>query len=375
MALKLPRRSLVLCAEQACSPQAHCAHPLSLPRKWSADCAGNSPASTSPSPDSEGATTEATSPERRRVLQFQKVAATEVPAAKAHATAHEVAVGAWWVSDDRTRSKMVRAEVKASTREPLPSAAEVRELGGPSYEPAREHARREAAVVAIQCAYWSWHARREAAAVTIQCAWVLARSRGSAAPYWAWCAPHRGSAAPEPPPCALDGWEEVTADDGRVYYWNVATDETSWTVPPPPPHGTDGASAFAERDAAAAVWQCAATTLPELSLDELFARAYAPLHTHEPPPFAPLPDKRTLLYRRTREKQAELNALARTRGVSSFDSSKIEAVLKGGPRNGLVPSSQLPPAERFSASKRWELSARRNVRDRLKSSAFRSDDL
>jgi hypothetical protein len=45
---------------------------------------------------------------------------------------------------------------------------------------------------------------------------------------------------------------------------------------------------------------------------------------------------------------------------------------RGGPRNGLAPSSQLPPAERFSASKRWELSARRNVRDRLKSSAFRS---
>lgn len=369
MSLKLPRKSLVLSAEQESSPQAHCAHPLSLPRKWSADCAqGKSPASTSPLTDREGPT-EATSPERRRVLRFQKVAATEVPAAQAHATADEVAVGAWWVSDDM-RAKMVRAEVKASTRAALPSAAEVRKFGGPSYEPAREHARREAAVVAIQCAYWSWHARREAAAVTIQCAWVLARSRGSDAPYWAWYARHRGSDAPEPPPGALDGWEEVTADDGRVYYWNVATDQTSWTVPTP--HSTDGASAFAERDAAAAVRQCAATALPELSLDELFARAYAPQQAHEPPPLAPLPDRRTLLYIRTREKQAELNALASTRGVSSFDSSKIEAVLMGGPRNGLAPSSQLPPAERFSASKRWELSARRNVRDRLKSSAFRS---
>ena len=141
---------------------------------------------------------------------------------------------------------------------------------------------------------------------------------------------------------------------------------------PATPHSTDGASAFAERDAAAAVRQCAATALPELSLDELFARAYAPQQAHEPPPLAPLPDRRTLLYIRTREKQAELNALASTRGVSSFDSSKIEAVLMGGPRNGLAPSSQLPPAERFSASKRWELSAQRNVHDRLKSSAFRS---
>jgi hypothetical protein len=149
----------------------------------------------------------------------------------------------------------------------------------------------------------------------------------------------------------------------------VATDQTSWTVPTP--HSTDGASAFAERDAAAAVRQCAATALPELSLDELFARAYAPQQAHEPPPLAPLPDRRTLLYIRTREKQAELNALASTRGVSSFDSSKIEAVLMGGPRNGLAPSSQLS-SERFSASKRWELSAQRNVHDRLKSSAFRS---
>ena len=38
---------------------------------------------------------------------------------------------------------------------------------------------------------------------------------------------------------------------------------------PATPHSTDGASAFAERDAAAAVRQCAATALPELSLDEL----------------------------------------------------------------------------------------------------------
>ena len=27
------------------------------------------------------------------------------------------------------------------------------------------------------------------------------------------------------------GWEAVEADDGRVYYWNVDTDEVSWTVP------------------------------------------------------------------------------------------------------------------------------------------------
>lgn len=27
------------------------------------------------------------------------------------------------------------------------------------------------------------------------------------------------------------GWEEVTTEDGRVYYWNVNTDATSWVRP------------------------------------------------------------------------------------------------------------------------------------------------
>ena len=28
-----------------------------------------------------------------------------------------------------------------------------------------------------------------------------------------------------------EGWDKVTDDDGRVYYWNVDTDEVSWEVP------------------------------------------------------------------------------------------------------------------------------------------------
>lgn len=35
-----------------------------------------------------------------------------------------------------------------------------------------------------------------------------------------------------PQPAALaEGWEEVDADDGRVYWWNTDTDATTWTRP------------------------------------------------------------------------------------------------------------------------------------------------
>ena len=36
-----------------------------------------------------------------------------------------------------------------------------------------------------------------------------------------------GTAQPELPP----NWEAVVAEDGRTYYWNVDTNETSWVVP------------------------------------------------------------------------------------------------------------------------------------------------
>uniref|UniRef100_A0A7S2IHW8 WW domain-containing protein n=1 Tax=Haptolina brevifila TaxID=156173 RepID=A0A7S2IHW8_9EUKA len=34
-------------------------------------------------------------------------------------------------------------------------------------------------------------------------------------------------------PAAEEDWIAVTADDGRVYFWNQSTDETSWTSPTP----------------------------------------------------------------------------------------------------------------------------------------------
>lgn len=40
---------------------------------------------------------------------------------------------------------------------------------------------------------------------------------------------------PPPPPSNLPpGWNAVTAADGRVYYVNTATNETTWTVPEQP---------------------------------------------------------------------------------------------------------------------------------------------
>eukprot|EP00966_Prymnesium_polylepis_P163786 3786270-Prymnesium_polylepis.1 len=33
-------------------------------------------------------------------------------------------------------------------------------------------------------------------------------------------------------PFVRDEWEAVEADDGRVYYWNLVTDEVSWSFPP-----------------------------------------------------------------------------------------------------------------------------------------------
>ena len=59
----------------------------------------------------------------------------------------------------------------------------------------RTELRREDAAIRIQCAFWAWQSGREA-----ECPM-----------------PH--------------GWEAVTAEDGRVYYWNPTTDETSWTLP------------------------------------------------------------------------------------------------------------------------------------------------
>ena len=28
-----------------------------------------------------------------------------------------------------------------------------------------------------------------------------------------------------------ENWEAVEAEDGRTYFWNVETDETSWDIP------------------------------------------------------------------------------------------------------------------------------------------------
>ena len=53
------------------------------------------------------------------------------------------------------------------------------------------------------------------------------------------------AAPPPPPPPPAGGWEEVRTPDGKVYYHNTATGQTSWTPPgagapppPPPPPGS-----------------------------------------------------------------------------------------------------------------------------------------
>jgi hypothetical protein len=34
-----------------------------------------------------------------------------------------------------------------------------------------------------------------------------------------------------PVPADTSPWQQIMADDGRIYYWNTATNETSWTPP------------------------------------------------------------------------------------------------------------------------------------------------
>jgi hypothetical protein len=41
--------------------------------------------------------------------------------------------------------------------------------------------------------------------------------------------PEQGKPNPMAAAALPSGWEVVTAEDGRVYYWNVSTDETSCT--------------------------------------------------------------------------------------------------------------------------------------------------
>jgi len=41
----------------------------------------------------------------------------------------------------------------------------------------------------------------------------------------------RGPTNPPPTNSLPEGWQEVTAKDGRVYYWNLDTDEVSWEKP------------------------------------------------------------------------------------------------------------------------------------------------
>ena len=74
------------------------------------------------------------------------------------------------------------------------------------------------------------------------------------------------TAAPPPPPAPASEWEEFEDDEGRKYYHNAATGETSWT---PPEEAGAGADADAGAKREKLVW--AGSACAELVVDVLVA--------------------------------------------------------------------------------------------------------
>lgn len=72
-------------------------------------------------------------------------------------------------------------------------------------------------------------------------------TRRPSVPKWLSAGWGRASKADEP---LEDGWREVVAEDGRVYFWHEATDATSWTrpeAPAPAPAPAPATSSLEER--------------------------------------------------------------------------------------------------------------------------------
>lgn len=178
--------------------------------------------------------------------------------------------------------------------------------------------RREDAAIRIQCAFWAWQSAREA-----EC----------------------------PMPHA---WEAVTAEDGRVYYWNSTTDETSWTLPSgePEPCRSGEAAEGRRTDLPRAPDPVPLCTLPTaVHVPPITAENLPPSTAAIPPPAIiggycasmPNPDLHphpipnpgtnspptTVRGRRTsvKETKNELHSLRNRKSVSAFDNSKLERAI------------------------------------------------
>lgn len=300
---------------------------LKLPRKWSADCAQRAPFAAPP------VACVPPPPQPAESLAAQSLSARTTPT-----TALE--------SSSSSASLASSSGGASSERPALANASNIPR--------AVSQARRENAAILIQCAYWAWvNARQVVVSGGAEQLHALAAADG---------------------PIEVEGWELVTADDGRVYYWNPETDDTCWETPPASPSPSRTSSSFGPGQPSSSGEELPqflrerAATAPDLSTlgvhpgDESAAAAACRAK--------PIQGKRT----QVKEKKDELRNLQMSKRVSLVDKSGIEAVLRGRVETkpkwkGLAPSAQLPPTARFSNTKRWELAAHKSVTG--KSALFR----
>ena len=243
-----------------------------------------------------------------------------------------------------------------------------RRPGQPKADARLHDARDELAAIIIQNGFWRWRNSRgadvedtESIAATSMCSGADS-SMGS------------GSADDEWSAGLADGWEAVTAEDGRVYFWNTITDETSWGPPqtpaqtpstPPAPLSptTSLASATSARDGALAYEDSGISIQAQFA--ETSARAaqdaHAPVWTGTPR-HIDVRGQRTS----TLEHMRELNTLRGGQHVSGTDAKGMKTALArlySGPKRG-----RLPKGKRDGW---WELCMSKPVSS--KSAAFRDE--